>query len=103
MYAQKWLFGKTECGQLHNTKHGYHPLSPTAASQPFDHVAMNTICLPCQRHNIAKRGYHPLSPIAASQPFDHVAMDLAGPFPTSARGNHYLLVLIDIHSRFVCL
>ena len=60
-------------------------------------------CLPCQRHNIAKRGYHPLSPIAATQPFDHVAIDLSGPFPTSPRGNHYLFVLVDIHTRFVCL
>jgi hypothetical protein len=60
-------------------------------------------CLPCQRHNIAKRGYHPLSPISADQPFDHIAIDLAGPFPQSSRGNHYLFVLVDIHSRFVCL
>jgi hypothetical protein len=60
-------------------------------------------CLPCQRHNIAKRGYHPLSPISADQPFDHVAIDLAGPFPTSHCGNHYLFVLVDIHSRLVCL
>ena len=60
-------------------------------------------CLPCQRHNIAKRGYHPLSPISADKPFDHVAIDLAGPFPTSSRGNHYLFVLVDIHSRFVWL
>ena len=60
-------------------------------------------CLPCQRHNIAKRGYHPLSPIPADQPFDHVAIDLAGPFPTSPRENNYLFVLVDIHSRFVCL
>ena len=60
-------------------------------------------CIPCQRHNIAKRGYHPLSPISADQPFDHVAIDLAGPFPTSPRGNHYLFVLVDIHSRFVWL
>jgi hypothetical protein len=60
-------------------------------------------CLPCQRHNISKRGYHPLSPISADQPFDHIAIDLAGPFPVSPRGNTYLLVLIDIHSRFACL
>jgi transposase InsO family protein len=60
-------------------------------------------CLPCQRHNIAKHGYHPLSPISADQPFDHVAIDLAGPFPTSMRGNHYLFVLVDLHSRWVCL
>jgi transposase InsO family protein len=60
-------------------------------------------CRPCLRHNIAKRGYHPLSPISADKPFDHVAIDLAGPFPTSSRGNHYLFVLVDIHSRFVWL
>jgi Chromo (CHRromatin Organisation MOdifier) domain/Integrase zinc binding domain/Integrase core domain len=60
-------------------------------------------CVPCLRHNIAKRGYHPLQPIAASQPFDHVAVDLAGPLPTSHRGNNYLVLLVDIHTRFVCL
>jgi transposase InsO family protein len=60
-------------------------------------------CLPCQRHNIGKRGYHPLQPISADQPFDHVAIDLAGPLTTSTNKNHYLLVLVDVHSRFVCL
>ena len=60
-------------------------------------------CLPCQRHNIARRGYHPLTTISADQPFDHVAIDLAGPFTASTRGNTYLFVLVDVHSRFVCL
>ena len=73
---------------------------PTLAAEVKEVCAK---CLPCQRHNIAKRGYHPLSPISADQPFDHVAVDLAGPFSTSSRGNHYLFVLVDIHSRFVCL
>jgi RNase H-like domain found in reverse transcriptase/Reverse transcriptase (RNA-dependent DNA polymerase)/Integrase core domain/Integrase zinc binding domain/Chromo (CHRromatin Organisation MOdifier) domain len=60
-------------------------------------------CMPCQRHNIARAGYHPLAPISADRPFDHVAIDLAGPFPTSPAANHYLFVLVDVHSRFVIL
>ena len=60
-------------------------------------------CLPCQRHNIAQRGYHPLTTISADQPFDHVAIDLAGPFTASTHGNTYLFILVDVHSRFVCL
>ena len=60
-------------------------------------------CLPCQRHNITKRGYHPLSSISADQPLDHLAIDLAGPFPTSPRANHYLLIVVCVHSRFVVL
>ena len=60
-------------------------------------------CLQCLRYNTAKHGYHPLTPITASQPFDHIAIDLAGPFPTSTTEQHWLLVIIDIHSRFVLL
>ena len=60
-------------------------------------------CIQCLRYNIAKRGYHPLKPIIANEPFDHIAVDLAGPFPTSRTQQHWLLVIIDIHSRFVIL
>ena len=60
-------------------------------------------CIPCQRHNIGKTGFHPLTPITAAQPWDHIAIDLAGQFPTSHAGNHYLLVVVDVHSRFVYL
>jgi hypothetical protein len=60
-------------------------------------------CLPCLRFNNVPKGYYPLQQITADQPFDHVAVDLAGPFPTSNNGNHYLHVLIDIHSRFILL
>ena len=60
-------------------------------------------CIQCLRYNIARRGYHPLTPIVADQPFDHIAIDLAGPFTTSTDKQHWLLVIIDIHSRFVLL
>jgi transposase InsO family protein len=60
-------------------------------------------CIQCLRYNITRHGYHPLTSIEADQPFDHIAIDLAGPFNTSEDNKHWLLVVIDIHSRFVLL
>ena len=60
-------------------------------------------CIQCLRYNISRKGYHPLTPIVASQPFDHLAIDLAGPYPTLPDKEHWLLVIIDINSRFVLL
>ncbi|CDH61355.1 hypothetical protein RO3G_00241 [Lichtheimia corymbifera JMRC:FSU:9682] len=60
-------------------------------------------CDKCQRYNIGKVGYHPLRPIHAYLPGDHWAIDLAGPFDTSNRGNIYLLVMVDVCTRFCVL
>ncbi|SAL97842.1 hypothetical protein [Absidia glauca] len=60
-------------------------------------------CAQCQRFNIVKTGYNPHRPIHAMLPGDHWAIDLAGPLPTTERGNNYLLVMIDICTRFVIL
>lgn len=60
-------------------------------------------CKPCQQFGIVRKGFHPLSPISAELPGDHWAIDLVGPFTTSTKGNHYLLVCIDIFSRFCLL
>ena len=60
-------------------------------------------CIQCLRYNITRRGYHPLTPIVANQPFDHLAIDLAGPFTTSTDKQHWLLIIVDVHSRFVLL
>src|SRR5262249_11983552 len=49
------------------------------------------------------RGFHPLKSIHAELPLDHIAVDLAGPFPTSADGSNYLLVMVDVATRFVFL
>ena len=68
-----------------------------------DAVNICSFCIQCLRYNIARRGYHPLTTIVADQPFDHLAVDLAGPFTTSVDKQHWLLVIIDIHSRFVLL
>lgn len=60
-------------------------------------------CIPCQRHNIIQKGYNPLRPVLATLPGDSWGIDLAGPFTTSLRGNNYLLVMIDIASKFYIL
>jgi transposase InsO family protein len=59
-------------------------------------------CIKCQRFVIGKHGFHPLSNISARLPFDHVAMDLKE-FPRSDRGNSYILVLVDVATRFAFL
>ena len=60
-------------------------------------------CAQCQRYNIGKKGYNPLRPIYAYLPGDHWAVDLAGPLSTTDDGNHYILVMIDVCTRFCIL
>lgn len=60
-------------------------------------------CRSCQRNNIVRKGYHPMKAIHARLPGDHIAIDLAGPFTTSQDGNVYLLVIVDVCTRFVLL
>jgi transposase InsO family protein len=52
---------------------------------------------------VHKSGFHPLSPIHASLPWDHVAIDLFCPGITSQDGYNYVLLLVDICSRFTIL
>jgi transposase InsO family protein len=59
-------------------------------------------CLPCQRYNIGKHGFHPLKSITAELPFDHIAIDLKS-LPTSTQGYNYILVVVDICTRYVFL
>lgn len=68
-----------------------------------DCIQVVSSCSECQRFNITRQGFHPLKAIHAELPFDHVAIDLAGPFTTSDTGNHYLLVVVDVCTRFVFL
>ncbi|OBZ86740.1 Pro-Pol polyprotein [Choanephora cucurbitarum] len=60
-------------------------------------------CAQCQKFNIVKTGYNPHKPVHSSLPGDHWAIDLAGPLPVTERNNRYMLVMIDICTRFVIL
>ncbi|OBZ81090.1 Transposon Ty3-I Gag-Pol polyprotein, partial [Choanephora cucurbitarum] len=66
-------------------------------------LAVAKKCPQCQKFNIVKTGYNPHRPVRSSLPGDHWAIDLAGPLPLTKRNNRYLLVMIDICSRFVIL
>ncbi|KAG1121361.1 hypothetical protein G6F42_012503 [Rhizopus arrhizus] len=67
-----------------------------------DAVELVKGCTSCQKHNITKRGFQPLRPIYSYIPGDHWAIDLAE-LPLSANGYKYLLVMVDICTRFCIL
>lgn len=58
-------------------------------------------CHSCLQYNVGKQGFHPAVSPSAKLPFDHIAIDCAGPFPRSERGNAYVLIMVDVASRFV--
>ena len=67
-----------------------------------DAVELVKSCKQCQRYNISRKGYHPLRPIYSYLPGDHWSMDLAE-LPTSDNGFKYILVMLDICTRFCIL
>src|SRR3989338_736870 len=68
-----------------------------------DAVTLVSACRPCQRFNFSKTGFHPMTQLKAELPMDHVCVDLAGPLPTTPSGNNYLLIAVDVCTRFAFL
>jgi hypothetical protein len=66
-----------------------------------DRVAKN--CRECLLYNVGRKGFHPISPITASLPFDHIVIDLIGQFPTSPEGYNFVLIVVDVATRFLLL
>jgi hypothetical protein len=60
-------------------------------------------CSECLKYTITKRGFHPQTSVLSSQPMSHVAIDLLGPLNQDAKSNQYILVMIDLFSRFIFL
>lgn len=60
-------------------------------------------CQDCNMFNIAKTGYHPPRSILPDGPLDHRVMDLGTFNVTSSSGNNFLLVMVDLYSRFTIL
>jgi hypothetical protein len=60
-------------------------------------------CDQCAKFAIGKIGFHPQRSTDADQVFDHWSMDLATFNVTSARGNNFMLILVDHFSRFTIL
>ncbi|SAL98505.1 hypothetical protein, partial, partial [Absidia glauca] len=55
------------------------------------------------QYNVVRKGYNPLASITAQLPGDHWAIDLAGEFEQTNRGNVYILVMVDICTKFVII
>ncbi|SAL96875.1 hypothetical protein [Absidia glauca] len=68
-----------------------------------DAIEMVRKCNQCMQYNVVRKGYHPLASITANAPGDHWAIDLAGEFNETHNGNVYILVMIDICTRFVII
>ncbi len=60
-------------------------------------------CNECLKYNVGRVGFHPISPLVAKLPFDIIAWDFLGPFPESKRGYKFVILIVDIVSRFVIL
>ena len=58
-------------------------------------------CRACLQYNVGREGFHPVKSLQAERVWDHVALDTCGEFPVSQRGNRYILVLVDVRSRFL--
>jgi hypothetical protein len=68
-----------------------------------DCAAMVSKCTDCIRWNLGRIGFSPMKSVVARFPFDHVSVDLLSLNKTSPRGHNYILVLVDICTRFVIL
>lgn len=68
-----------------------------------DAIRLTKACPDCQRFTIIRHGYNPLRPIESTVPGDHWSIDLAGPLQETPRGNKYLMIMVDICTRFCLL
>ena len=60
-------------------------------------------CSKCRVFNLGKHVYHPPKSIIPNAVFDHIVMDLGTFDITTPRGNNFMLVVMDLFSRFIIL
>ena len=57
-------------------------------------------CETCAKRKTARPNRATLVPIKCGYPFERVYMDMIGPLPLTARGNRYILTMIDGYSKW---
>lgn len=57
-------------------------------------------CEQCLQFNLGNKAYRPLKSIMSNAPGDHWAIDLGTINVTSTEGSNYIMVLVDVFSRF---
>ena len=60
-------------------------------------------CEECQIYKISREGFHPMRSLDAVYPFEMIAMDLCGPLPLTQHKNRFILVVVDVATRFCLL
>jgi ribosomal protein L21E len=60
-------------------------------------------CKTCSAHNSIRRGYHPIRSTLARLPMDQIAVDLAGKLRKSKEGYQYIMVVVDVATKYVWL
>ena len=60
-------------------------------------------CMECLKFNVGAGGFSLAKTTSASRPWDHLLWDLIGKLPTSAGGYNFVLIIIDVLTRFVVL
>jgi len=63
--------------------------------------AITSTCKACLQHNIFKEGFHPIKSQSSREPWDQIAIDCIGDLPTSSSGMRYVLVMVDVATRFI--
>ncbi|CEG71641.1 hypothetical protein RMATCC62417_07343 [Rhizopus microsporus] len=89
-------------GADHIVKH-IHNLGMHWPNLLVDAVKYVSQCRTCQKYNVHKRGHNPQKPVYSYMLGDSYAMDLAGSFKSNAGQYIYLLIVVDICTRFVIL
>jgi transposase InsO family protein len=68
-----------------------------------DAIAHVKTCRACIEHSVKTGSFYPLRSHSARLPMDWLTMDLAGPLEKSNQGNRYILIAVDVCSRYIFL
>ena len=97
---QAHLHGHFGIDAIVNELHSQH-IHWTSIKTDAQNIVSN--CPDCQRFTLSKQGFHPMRSIYADKPWDHIALDTGDFNCTTPRGNNYVLVIVDIYSRYTLL
>lgn len=82
-----------------NHIHTYHGLHWTTIYQDVKKVLKS--CKECAIHNVSKRGYNPMKSVVSFEPFEFIGLDMIGPLPVTEKGNCYILVVVDLCTKYI--
>jgi transposase InsO family protein len=58
-------------------------------------------CRSCLAYNIGRQGFHPIKSLQAPAVFGHIAVDTLGPLTRTPDGAAYVLIIVDVKTRYL--